>query len=190
MKKSTGLLGFISVFVCMLLIVSACHRDKEVQTNPYERLSKADMKYQNIQIVNFTITPRGVQETGNPQEFLAESQQNCTQTLTDSKLFTDVRTVTSAERANSTMIIQAELTKLRIVGVGTRIWIGAWAGKSEMAVNVKLIDASTGQVIDEREITDNTNPTYGAWSYGASDRTMPLRVGNVIADYAINAARR
>jgi hypothetical protein len=178
MKKSTGLLGFISVFVCMLLIVSACHRGNEVQTNPYERLSKADMKYQNIQIVNFTITPRGVQETDNPKGVLEESQQTCAQVLTEARLFNNIRTVNSAEQEGSTMIIQGELTKLRM------------AGHSEMTIYVKLIDASSGRVISEQQIRENSDPSTGAWSIGATDRALPRTVGSLIADFAINAARK
>jgi len=189
MKDRMRLLMYVTGYICMFLIVSACHHN-DVETNPYAQLSKADMKYQNIQLVNFTITPRGVQETDNPQGVLAEAQSTCAAALNDTKLFDSVKNVSKAEQAGSTLIVQGELTRLRIVGGGARFWLGGMAGKSEMAVYVKLIDASTGQVITERDIRDDSNPTAGAYSMGASDRALPVSVGNLIADLVINASRK
>ena len=191
MKNYARLLMFLIGIMSLLVVVSACgHRDNRAEENPYARISKTDMKYQNIQIVNFTISPRGVQETDNPQGVLKESQEICAQVLTESKLFNNVRAVNSAERESSALIIQGELTKLRIVGGGARFWIGAMAGKSEMSVYVKLIDASTGQVISQQQVNENSDPSTGAWSIGATDRALPRTVGSLIADFAINSARR
>jgi hypothetical protein len=189
MKNRVGLLVFLIGLLSMLLVVSACGRKDHVEENPYARLSKADMKYQNVQIVNFTISPRGVQDS-DPRELLAQTQSTCAEALMNSRLFENVKSVSSAEQANSTLLVKAELTKLRIVGGGARFWIGAMAGKSEMAFYVKLSDASTGQVITEKDIRDDTDPSSGAWSVGASDRALPAAVGNQIADLVINAARK
>ena len=189
MNSRVRLLMCVAGFMCMLLVVSACHHN-DVDTNPYAKLSKADMKYQNVQLVNFTISPTGVQETDNPQGLLAEAQSTCAAALTDTKLFDSVKSVSSPEQTSSTLTVRGELTRLRIVGGGARFWLGGMAGKSEMAVYVKLIDASTGQVITERDIRDDSNPTAGAYSMGASDRALPVSVGNLIADLVINASRK
>jgi ABC-type uncharacterized transport system auxiliary subunit len=189
MKKYARLLLSVAGVMCMLLVVSGCG-PRQPETNPYERMSKADMKYQNVQVANFTITPRGVQETGDVQGILAESQSACIETLVGSNLFTDVKRGSNAERVNSALIVQGELTRLKIVGGGARFWIGAWAGKSEMAVYVKLINASTGQVIAEKEIRDDTDPSVGAMSIGANDRALPAQIGRLVADLVINAARK
>ena len=148
------------------------------------------MKYQNIQVVNFTIASRGVQETDNPQGVLTESQQAVVQALTDSKLFDSVQSVGTGDKAVPSIIVQGELTRLRIVGGGARFWLGAMAGKSEMSVHVKLTDASTGSIISERDINEDSNPSTGAWTVGATDRVLPLQVGNLIADLVINTAKR
>jgi hypothetical protein len=190
MKNHARLLTFVAGVLCMLVVVSACGRKDHAEENPYARLSKADMKFQNIQIVNFTITPRGVQETDHPQDVLAQAQSTCAAALNDTRLYENVKNVQSAERASSTLIVQGELTKLRIVGGGARFWLGGMAGKSEMAIYVKLIDASTGSVITERDIRDDSNPTAGAYSMGATDRALPVSVGNLIADLVINASRK
>jgi hypothetical protein len=188
MKKYAQLLS-LAGFMCMLLVVSGCS-PKHPDTNPYEKMSKAEMKYSNIQVVNFTISSKGVQETDKPNEILAEAQTACATALANSKLFETVKTVSSAEKENSTLIVQGELTKLRIVGGGARFWIGAMAGKSEMAVYVKLINASTGLVVTESRIGDDSNPTSGAWSIGATDRALPSQVGNLIADLVVSTAKK
>ena len=189
MNSRRQLMMVIAGFMCMLLFVSACHHNG-AETNPYAKLSKADMKYQNVQLINFTISPAGVQETDNPQGVLAEAQATCAAALTDTKLFDNIKNVSSPEQTSSTLTVRGELTKLRIVGGGARFWLGGMAGKSEMAVYVKLIDASTGQVITERDIRDDSNPSAGAYSMGATDRALPVSVGNLIADLVINASRK
>ena len=97
-----------------------------------------------------------------------------------------------ASALNMELLAQSgiKINSLRIVGGGARFWLGGMAGKSEMAVYVKLIDASTGQVITERDIRDDSNPTAGAYSMGATDRALPVSVGNLIADLVINASRK
>ncbi len=189
MRKYAGLLYAAGV-MCMLLVVSGCAHNRQPEANPYEKMSKADMKYKNIQIVNFTVSSNGVQENDNPNEILAEAQAACVTTLTESKLFETVKTVSGAEKDNSTLLVQGELRKLRIVGGGARFWIGAMAGKSEMAVYVKLINASTGSVVTESNVRDDSNPYSGAWSVGASDRALPAQVGSLIADLVINVSKK
>ena len=115
MNSRVRFLMCVAGFMCMLLVVSACHHN-DVETNPYAKLSKTDMKYQNVQLVNFTISPAGVQETDNPQGLLAEAQSTCAAALTDTKLFDSVKNVPSPEQTSSSLIVRGELTRLRIVG--------------------------------------------------------------------------
>jgi hypothetical protein len=190
MKNRVQLLVFLAGILSVLLVASACHRSSDVETNPYERLSKADMKYKNAQVVNFTITPRGVAETDNPRGILSDAQSSCAAELMKSNLFENIKYVSAAERADSTLIIQGELTSLRIVGTGARIWLGAMAGRSDMAVHVKLIDAATGTVIGEKDIREDTNAMAGEYTGGATDKALPSQVGKLIAGYVIDTARK
>jgi hypothetical protein len=189
MKKNAGLLGLISVFVCMLLIVSACG-GKKADENPYAKLSKADMKYKNIQVANFTISPKGVAETDHPERMLAQTQSAVVSALVDARLFENVRDMQSSDRASSTLIIQAEMTTLRIVGSGARVWLGAMAGSSEMGFYVKLIDAGTGSVVAEKEIKDNANVFASSYTGGGLDKMLPSVIGNLITEFAVSAARK
>jgi hypothetical protein len=189
MENRIRLLACMVTIICVALAVSGCGR-KEAKTNPYESLSKADMKYRNVQIVNFTITPRGVQETDNPAAALADAQSNCAAELMKSNLFENVKYITKVEPADSTLIIQGELTRLMIVGVAFRTFVGGRGRRSEMGVYVKLIDAATGAVVGEREIRENTNPHAGRYTRGAVDKLLPLVVGNLIAEYVIDTARK
>jgi hypothetical protein len=189
MANRVRLLTGVAGIMCLLLILSGCGR-KEAKTNPYEKLSKADMKYKNIQIVNFTITPRGVQETDNPADALADAQSNCAAELMKSNLFENVKYVSKAEPADSTLIVQGELTRLMIVGVAYRTFVGGRGRRSEMAVYVKLMDAATGTVVGERDIREVTDPRAGRYTRGAVDKLLPLVVGNLIAEYIIDTSRK
>jgi len=194
--KKKELLLIVSVLICMLIIAASCARKdaardtNSIEENPYAKLSKSDMKYRNIQMLDFTISPQGVEETNNPQNVLAEAQSVSAQALTDSKLFETVRIVAKPEEAKSTLIVQGELTQLKIVGTAARFWIGGIAGKSHMTVRIKLLDAATGAIVIEKNISEDSNPHAGAYTMGATDRVLPLQVGNLIADFVISAAKR
>lgn len=54
---------------------------------------------------------------------------------------------------------------------------------SALLATVKLTDASTGQVIAEPEFYQHANKMGAAWSFGATDRAMLIRVGSMVTDY-------
>jgi hypothetical protein len=188
MKKNLGVLANVAAALCLFLTVSGCvHRtDDSMQAI---KLSKADMKFKNVYVSNFTISPKGVKED-EPKGFLADTESNCAAELMKSGLFDNIKYNATVDATDSSLIVQGELTELRIVGTGARIWLGSWAGKSEMAVHVKLVDAKTGALVAERDIKEDTNAHASAYSYGAIDKILPSRVGSLIAEYVVEAAKR
>ncbi len=173
---------------CLLLIVTGCvHRTDD--TTQAIKLSKDDMKYKNVYVDNFTISSKGVRED-EPKGFLADAETNCAAELMKTGLFDNVKYKAKVDATDSSLIVQGELTDLRIVGTGARVWLGAWAGKSEMCVHVKLVDAKTGSIVAERDVKEDTNARAAAYSYGAIDKVLPARVGSMIAEYVVEAAKR
>jgi hypothetical protein len=60
---------------------------------------------------------------------------------------------------------------------------GAWAGKSYIDIQLKLVDASKGTVIKEIVIATYNNPAGAGWSGGATDQSMPADMGRIISAY-------
>jgi hypothetical protein len=79
--------------------------------------------------------------------------------------------------------IEPIIRHIRFISGGARFWGGAWAGGSAVLMTVKLTDASTGQVIAEPEFYQHANKMGAAWSFGATDKAMLVRVSAMITDY-------
>ncbi len=188
MNKYVRLLTCIAGVLILLMTLCGCGT-KHVNTIQSMNLSKSDMKYKNVYVANFTVSPKGVQED-DPKSMLADAQSECANELIRSNLFENVKYGPKVEETNSSLIVQGELTALRIVGGAARFWIGGLAGKSNMTVHVKLVDVATGSVVAEKDIKENTNPTLGAYSVGATDRALPAIVGSLIAEYTVATAKR
>ena len=186
MKKRLCLAASIPM-LCGLFLLSGCVQSQPRDVQPVLQLTKADMKYKNVSVAKFTVSPKGVQET-SPDEILAAAQSNCANELLKSALFDSVKY--GSDTAASTLILQGELTELRIVGGAARFWIGAMAGRSNMTIHVKLIDAATGMVVAQKDIKEDTNPILGEFSMGAADRALPATLGSLIADFTIATAKK
>lgn len=181
------LMNVAGVF-CVLMYLSGCAHE-QVDTKSSLKLSRADMQYKNVYVADFIVSKNGVEED-TPAGFLAESQKSCVNELIKSDLFENVRSGSETEAADSDLIVQGELTRMRIIGGAARFWIGGMAGKSNMTVRVKLVDAGTGLVVAEKDISEDTNPTVGAWSMGGTDRALPTIIGGLIADYVVGSAKK
>ena len=188
MKNPVRWVVSLASILCMMLYLSGC-ASKQVETVELPKFTKADMKYKSIYVENFTISPKGVDEK-EAAAHLAESQSSCVNELTKSGLFDNVKSGPKGAASGSGLIAQGELTKLRIVGGAARFWVGGLAGRSNMTLHVKVVDAVTGKVVAEKDIDEDTNPIAGAWSLGASDRGLPEKVGSLIAQYVVESAKK
>jgi hypothetical protein len=82
-----------------------------------------------------------------------------------------------------TLKIEPTVRHIRYVSGGKRFWGGAFAGGSAVLMTVKLTDAASGQVIAEPEFYQHANKMGAAWSFGATDKAMLVRMGSMITDY-------
>ena len=82
-----------------------------------------------------------------------------------------------------TLRIEPTIRHIRYVSGGARFWGGAFAGGSAVLLTVKLSDVATGEVIAEPEFYQHANKMGAAWSFGATDKAMLVRVASMISDY-------
>ena len=114
---------------------------------------------------------------------VAECEKSALEAVIATKIFVSaVREANGAKPAGA-LLVNAKVTNLRIVSPGARMWGGAFAGSSEMSLQMKLIDASTGTVVREKELSTNNNPWAAAWTWGNSDRSLPTDLGRMVAEY-------
>lgn len=83
------------------------------------------------------------------------------------------------------LIVKTKVTSLRIVSGAARFWGGAFAGSSDMSVELKLVDSGTGKVVREKTLSSANNPYAAAWAFGSSDRSLPNDMGRIVSAYIL-----
>ena len=94
----------------------------------------------------------------------------------------------STSREAAALIVKTRITTLKLASSSARGLSGAFMGNSEMAANVKLIDAETRKTL--RKINLSTNKSSATESHGgSSDSSMPYDLGKMIAEYIAKTVR-
>ena len=82
-----------------------------------------------------------------------------------------------------TLKIEPTIRHVKFISGKARFWAGAFAGGTAVLLTVKLSDAASGEVIAEPEFYQHANAMGAAWSFGATDKAMLVRVTDLIANY-------
>lgn len=85
-----------------------------------------------------------------------------------------------------TLKIQPEIRYIRFITGGKRFFGGGFAGASSILLKLKLTDAETGALVAEPDFYQHANALGAAWSFGATDKTMLIRIANMIQAYLQN----
>lgn len=79
--------------------------------------------------------------------------------------------------------IEPAIQHVKFISGKVRFFTGALAGGTAALLTVKLTDAATGEVIAEPEFYQHANAFGAAWSFGATDKVMLIRITDLIASY-------
>lgn len=82
-----------------------------------------------------------------------------------------------------TLLIEPSIEKIKFIGTGARLWVGAMAGSSQVLLKVKITDKQTGEVIATPEFYQRANAFGGAYSAGGTDNDMLARIADLLATY-------
>lgn len=82
-----------------------------------------------------------------------------------------------------TLKIEPTIRHVKFISGKARFWAGAFAGGTAVLMTVKLSDAATGAVIAEPEFYQHANAMGAAYSFGATDKAMLIRVTDMVTDY-------
>ena len=169
---------YIIAVVC-IFFVTAC----AVRT-PVQKVSvadiKANLKYENVIFRNFTANP-GVKA---PEGQMMECRQSAINYLQMKRIYNEIARDSGNLYTGPTMYVDVNVTSLRIVGGAARFWAGALAGRSNMNIDVKLIDAD-GTVIAQKELIGAPNALSSAWSFGGADRSLAQKMGFLLGDFIL-----
>ncbi len=87
---------------------------------------------------------------------------------------------------SGTLVIKPQLRWLHVVSGGARFWAGAMAGESRIDMDLKMIDAQTGNEIARPRIMTTASAMSGGWSVGATDKNLLNYIADISYEYLKN----
>lgn len=87
---------------------------------------------------------------------------------------------------SGTLVIEPRLASLKIVSGGARFWAGAFAGDSNIDLDLVLVEKETGQKIASPRVKLETGAFTGAWSVGASDQNLKDYIAHTAGQYLLD----
>jgi hypothetical protein len=181
--QSVFLLGLILMLVAVLAACGGQSQGTQSETpasaEPFANDAPLDTAYTSIVVAPFGASDE-VKESY--PEALDESHSALMAALIKQERFQQVGKALNGS-PDGCLIVQTEVPEMRIVSGAARFWGGAFAGSSNMVMNVKLVDAKTQSVVREKRLESGNNAFAAAWTYGSSDRSLPTDMGNIVATY-------
>lgn len=92
----------------------------------------------------------------------------------------------SAGGAPRTLKIEPKMAHVRFISGGKRFFGGGFAGNSWVYMTVRLSDAGTGEAVGEPAFFQRANGIGAAWTFGATDKTMLVRLSSMLRAYLQN----
>ena len=173
-----NVIGFILSAV-FIFVMTACAVRTQVEQVSVDQVRQT-LKYQNIVFRNFTANP----DVKAPEGPLMECRTSDINYLELKSLFKAVEKDSGKSYDEPTLYVDVNVTSLRIVSGAARFWGGAFAGRSNMNIDVKLIDAD-GNLVVEKELKGAPNAFASTWSFSRTDHSLPQKMGFLLGDFII-----
>ena len=168
-----------------LFILASCGGGQAVKSAPSTAFKEnpLDRKYNVVLLQKVEIAP---QIAADYPTVVADYENSLLSDLRAKNRFREVDKQTSQEQYDqNTLLVKSKVLSLRVVSGSARFWFGAAAGTSDMNVEIKLVDAETGNVLREKVLSTANNPFGAVFTGGSSDTSLPADMGRIIAAYIL-----
>jgi len=103
--------------------------------------------------------------------------------LESKKTYKNVTDDVSLNLPGKSIFVDLKIVDMRIAGAQARFWGGAFAGNSYMDVLLELKEADSEVVVHKKVLSTTGNAMAAAWTFGASDRSLPSDLGTLMGEY-------
>lgn len=185
------------VFVYFILLISVCAlltvcvEVKAAESDSVKSYTgnPLDKKYNVVLLQKVEIGP----QMGSQRQFeadyptaVADYENSLLSDLRAKNRFREVdKQATEGDYKQDTLLVKSKVLRLRITSGTARFWFGPMAGTSEMDVEIKLVDAETGDILREKVLSTANNPFGAVFTGGSSDKSLPADMGRIIAAYIL-----
>ena len=137
--------------------------------------------YPSILVAGFNASPKTL---GDYPGMVARCEASLVESLSGRKVFAKVeRKPAGTAHPEATLLVEVEVTDLRIPSGAARFFVGPLAGASYLHVTLRLKDAATGKLLREQAIGSDNSVWMSSFSLGGHDQDLPVNMGILLADY-------
>ncbi len=181
----TRLVHSILIFFC-LIALCACGGGSTKQRKAAEPAAPAftiDRAYHEIIVADVELA---LALRGNYPLVAGQLEDALLSQLRSKSFFTKVGKERDVPVTGDTLIVDVNITDMRVVSGAARFWGGAMAGSSYINVVIELKDAVSGKVIHRKDMSSANNAFGAAWTGGSTDKTLPSDMGRISAEYVVS----
>jgi hypothetical protein len=176
------------IFICAFLVSCASDPKKRkyvaiAESGGMQSTAEPLSSFDNFNLADMTLAP-SVQT--KPEKVIVAKRL-------DVKLKTKLNSLISGWNAGSgyveggrTLEIQPRVVSLRIISGTTRFFAGAFAGQSEISMDLILIDKETGKEIGRTRVQRAAGAFAGAWSIGMTDKSLLDYIVDITYQYLVD----
>jgi hypothetical protein len=177
--KSRFLAPLLTLAVA-LLSGCATHIKTDVVNNPppQEKFSN----FTRFELGKIALAPAYAGQEAN-EKALVKIQENVSLKMTPALAAWNSRAPAGA--AVRTLVVEPTITEIKFINATSRVWAGAMAGSSAVILRARITDRETGKTVAEPEFYARAAAYSGAFSLGAADNAMLIRIANRLSDYLL-----
>lgn len=185
MKKSVKALSYLSALLLLGTMLIGCSATQqsvrdEAPAQASQESQKLEKKYSRVLLKDFEVP---AQIASDYPDAALVCKVNAVAKLGQKKLFAEVGQADDKTYGQDTLVVRTKIEDMRLVSGAARFWAGAFAGSSNMTLDVELVDGGTGSVVGKQQLSSANNAFAAAWVGGSSDASLPSDMGAILAEY-------
>jgi hypothetical protein len=176
------------VFICTFLVGCASDPAKRKlvaieESSRMQPTAEPLSSFDNFKLADMTLAPSV--QTEPEKVVVAKSLDVKLKTKLD-PLISNWNAKAGYVQGGRTVEIQPRVVSLRVISGTTRFFAGAWAGQSDISMELILVDKETGEEIGRTRIQRAAGAFAGAWSFGMTDKSLPDYVVDIAYQYLVD----
>jgi hypothetical protein len=188
-KTLTRTMPFSLLFRCfrngflLVLAVTAVARASDVKAltetnNPPP--TSAFSTYSHFEVKPIAMGAPFVGQSANDKA-LIKIQQNFDLRL--NPLLKDWGLKADAAKNGKTLVLEPSIVDIKFINGTARVWAGALAGSSGVILKIRFVEKESGAEIATPQFYQRANGHGGAFSFGATDNNMLVRITEIATSY-------
>jgi len=176
------------VFICTFLVGCASDPDKRKlvaieESSGMQSTSEPLSSFDNFKLADMTLAPSVQTE---PEKVVVAKRLDVKLKTKLDPLISNWNAKSGYVQGGRTVEIQPRVVSLRVISGTTRFFAGAFAGQSEISMDLILVDKETGEEIGRTRIQRAAGAFAGAWSIGMTDKSLLDYIVDIAYQYLVD----